>query len=41
MKHEQFLHEIDHLDGVLFDSKITRIVDPEEFEEVDGEGEEE
>ncbi|MCM3709990.1 peptide deformylase [Sporosarcina luteola] len=33
------LHEIDHLDGVLFDSKITRIVDPEEFEEVDGEDE--
>lgn len=33
------LHEIDHLDGVLFDSKITRIVDPEEFEEVDEEGE--
>ena len=35
------LHEIDHLDGVLFDSKITRIVDPAEFEEVDEEGEEE
>ena len=35
------LHEIDHLDGILFDSKITRIVDPEEFEEVDGEDEEE
>jgi peptide deformylase len=34
------LHEIDHLDGVLFDSKITRIVDPAEFEEVDEEGEE-
>ncbi|MGG0668967.1 peptide deformylase [Lederbergia citrisecunda] len=33
------LHEIDHLDGVLFDSKISRIVDPEEFEEVDEEGE--
>ncbi|MFC5603013.1 peptide deformylase [Sporosarcina koreensis] len=33
------LHEIDHLDGILFDSKITRIVDPEEFEEVDEEGE--
>ncbi len=35
------LHEIDHLDGILFDSKITRIVDPEEFEAVDGEDEEE
>lgn len=33
------LHEIDHLDGVLFDTKITRIVDPEEFEEADGEDE--
>jgi len=33
------LHEIDHLNGILFDSKITRIVDPEEFEEVDEEGE--
>lgn len=33
------LHEIDHLDGILFDSKITRIVDPEEFEEVEEEGE--
>lgn len=31
------LHEIDHLDGILFDSKIKRIVDPEEFEEFDGE----
>lgn len=27
------LHEIDHLDGILFDSKIKRIVDPSEFEE--------
>lgn len=27
------LHEIDHLDGVLFDSKIIRIVDPSELEE--------
>lgn len=27
------LHEIDHLDGVLFDSKILRIVDPSELEE--------
>lgn len=26
------LHEIDHLDGVLFDSKIIRIVDPSELE---------
>ncbi|WP_342512652.1 peptide deformylase [Sporosarcina sp. FSL K6-1522] len=29
------LHEIDHLNGVLFDSKIIRVVDPSEFEEVD------
>ena len=28
------LHEIDHLNGVLFDSKIIRVVDPSEFEEV-------
>ncbi|EGQ27243.1 peptide deformylase [Sporosarcina newyorkensis 2681] len=27
------LHEIDHLNGILFDSKIQRIVDPSEFEE--------
>lgn len=27
------LHEIDHLDGVLFDSKILRVVDPSELEE--------
>ena len=27
------LHEIDHLNGILFDSKIIRVVDPEEFEE--------
>lgn len=27
------LHEIDHLDGVLFNSKIIRIVDPSELEE--------
>ncbi|WOV86164.1 peptide deformylase [Sporosarcina oncorhynchi] len=33
------LHEIDHLDGILFDTKIKRIVDPEEFEQVDEEGE--
>ena len=26
------LHEIDHLDGVLFDSKIIRVVDPSELE---------
>lgn len=31
-------HEIDHLNGILFDSKIQRIVDPAELEE---EGEEE
>ncbi|WP_339249614.1 peptide deformylase [Sporosarcina sp. FSL W8-0480] len=35
------LHEIDHLDGILFDSKIKRIVDPSEFEDVEGEDEEE
>lgn len=28
------LHEIDHLNGVLFDSKIIRVVDPSEFEEM-------
>lgn len=27
------LHELDHLDGVLFDSKILRVVDPSELEE--------
>lgn len=27
------LHEIDHLNGILFDSKILRVVDPKEFEE--------
>ena len=26
------LHEIDHLNGILFDSKIIRVVDPEELE---------
>ncbi|WP_075617509.1 peptide deformylase [Paenisporosarcina indica] len=26
------LHEIDHLDGILFDSKIIRVVDPSELE---------
>ncbi len=29
------LHEIDHLNGILFDSKIIRVVDPSEFEEYD------
>ncbi|HEX5564259.1 MAG TPA: peptide deformylase [Sporosarcina sp.] len=33
------LHEIDHLNGVLFDSKIIRVVDPSEFEEVEDEDE--
>lgn len=33
------LHEIDHLNGVLFESKIIRVVDLEELEE-DEEGEE-
>lgn len=27
------LHEIDHLDGILFDSKIIRVIDPSELEE--------
>ncbi|SIT67616.1 peptide deformylase [Edaphobacillus lindanitolerans] len=35
------LHEIDHLDGVLFDSKIIRILTEEELEEMAAEGEEE
>lgn len=34
------LHEIDHLDGILFDSKIIRVVDPSELE-ADPEEEEE
>ena len=34
------LHEIDHLNGVLFDSKIIRVVDPSEFEEEDEEASE-
>ena len=29
------MHEIDHLDGILFNSKISRIVDASEFEELD------
>ncbi|MFP3916331.1 peptide deformylase [Lysinibacillus telephonicus] len=33
------LHEIDHLDGVLFDSKIIRIVTEEELAEMYGEEE--
>ncbi len=33
------LHEIDHLDGVLFDSKIIRVVTEEELEEMYGEEE--
>lgn len=35
------LHEIDHLDGILFTEKIIRVVDPEEFEAEFEEGEEE
>ncbi len=35
------LHEIDHLNGVLFNSKITRIVTLEELEEIEAEFEEE
>ncbi|WP_342442670.1 peptide deformylase [Lysinibacillus sp. FSL K6-0057] len=34
------LHELDHLDGVLFDSKIKRIVTAEELEEMYAEEEE-
>lgn len=34
------LHEIDHLQGELFDKKIIRIVTPEELEEMDAEAEE-
>lgn len=33
------LHEIDHLDGVLFDSKITRRLTQEELDEMYGEEE--
>lgn len=33
------LHEIDHLDGVLFNSKILRVVTEEELEEMYGEEE--
>lgn len=29
------MHEIDHLDGILFNTKISRIVDASEFEELD------
>lgn len=35
------LHEIDHLDGVLFDSKMTRELTQEEIEELYAEAEEE
>lgn len=28
-------HEIDHLNGILFNSKILRVVDPAEFEELE------
>lgn len=31
------LHEIDHLNGILFDSKILRVVDLEELEELEEE----
>lgn len=34
------LHEIDHLNGVLFDSKIIRVVDLEEIERLEQEAEE-
>lgn len=35
------LHEIDHLDGILFDSKITRILTQEELDEMYADIEEE
>ena len=35
------LHEIDHLDGVLFDSKITRVLSEEELEQLYADMEEE
>ncbi|WP_431029427.1 peptide deformylase [Lysinibacillus sp. LZ02] len=35
------LHEIDHLDGVLFDSKITRVLTQEELDELYADVEEE
>lgn len=35
------LHEIDHLDGVLFDSKMTRVLTAEELEELYADAEEE
>ncbi|MGM9945839.1 MAG: peptide deformylase [Lysinibacillus sp.] len=35
------LHEIDHLDGVLFDSKITRVLTQEELDEMYADIEEE
>ncbi|MGM9950273.1 MAG: peptide deformylase [Lysinibacillus sp.] len=35
------LHEIDHLDGVLFDSKITRVLTQEELDEMYADVEEE
>ncbi|AWE06624.1 peptide deformylase [Lysinibacillus sp. 2017] len=35
------LHEIDHLDGVLFDSKMTRVLTEEELEELYADAEEE
>ncbi len=30
-----FCHEIDHLDGILFDDKVIRFVNPDEVEEPD------
>jgi|SRR5690606_23669261 len=35
------LHEIDHLEGILFDSKITRVLTEEELEELYADAEEE
>ena len=35
------LHEIDHLDGILFDSKMTRVLTEDELEELYADAEEE
>lgn len=35
------LHEIDHLEGILFDSKMTRVLTEEEIEELYADAEEE
>lgn len=35
-----FCHEIDHLDGILFDAKAVRLISPEELAEMQAEDEE-